>query len=74
MANPKFTKALDNGYRIAEITEVWHFDKKSGSVFRGYINTFLKGKQEASGYPQKHWMRPAETGTSESTQLTRVLS
>ncbi|TWW55982.1 hypothetical protein D4764_09G0010320 [Takifugu flavidus] len=47
----EFIKALDVGYRVGKITEVWHFDKSSDTVFTDYIHTFLKGKQEASGYP-----------------------
>ncbi|KAL7390279.1 hypothetical protein ABVT39_018185 [Epinephelus coioides] len=31
-------------------TEVWHFDSRSDDVFVEYMHTFLKGKQEASGY------------------------
>lgn len=47
----EFNKALEKGYRLARITEVWHFDARSDSIFQGYIHTFLKGKQEASGFP-----------------------
>ncbi len=47
-------KAIDKGYRIETIYEVWHFDRveqydtetKTGGIFTGYINTFLKLKQE----------------------------
>jgi len=46
-----FSKALKLGYRLAKITEVWHFDRSSSSIFVDYVHTFLKGKQEASGYP-----------------------
>ncbi|KAF7650192.1 hypothetical protein LDENG_00130140 [Lucifuga dentata] len=49
----EFNKALELGYRVAEITEVWHFEKHSASIFVEYIQTFLKGKQEASGYPSE---------------------
>ena len=31
--------------------EVWHFPQKSSKLFTGYIDTFLKIKQEASGWP-----------------------
>ncbi|XP_029975791.1 uncharacterized protein LOC115408984 [Salarias fasciatus] len=48
---PEFNKALELGYKVAKIIEVWHFSKRSDSVFVGYVHTFLKGKQEASGYP-----------------------
>jgi DNA polymerase elongation subunit (family B) len=52
-------KAVELGYRILKIYEIWHFENsekydpetKSGGIFTEYINTFLKGKQEASGFP-----------------------
>jgi hypothetical protein len=52
-------KALEKGYTLVKIHEVWHFDKvaqydpdtKTGGVFTDYVNTFLKTKQEASGWP-----------------------
>lgn len=44
-------KALECGYEIQKIYEVWHFPQKSQDLFRTYIDTFLKIKQEASGYP-----------------------
>ena len=54
-------KAVVMGYRVMFIDEVWHFDKtarydpKTGEagLFTGYINTFLQGKQEASGWPEE---------------------
>ena len=53
-------KALATGYKLEEIHEVWHFsetaqydpDTKKGGLFADYINTFLKLKQEASGWPK----------------------
>ena len=44
-------KALEKGYTIASIDEIWHFPKKSSTLFKGYVQKFLKSKQEASGYP-----------------------
>lgn len=52
-------KALQLGYKILQLFEVWHWPKseqydpvtKTGGLFTQYINLFLKGKQEASGYP-----------------------
>lgn len=44
-------KALEKGYRIVSIDQVWHFPNKSDELFRLYIDTFLKIKQESSGYP-----------------------
>ncbi|CAC5375852.1 unnamed protein product [Mytilus coruscus] len=52
-------KAKEKGYIVEQIYEVWHFNdveqydpkSKSGGIFTEYINTFLKMKQEASGWP-----------------------
>lgn len=44
-------KALDCGYQIDKVYEVWHFPGHSSDLFRRYIDTFLKIKQEASGFP-----------------------
>lgn len=53
-------KAIEKGYKIANILEIWHWNEtsqydsssKSGGLFTKYINTALKEKQEASGYPK----------------------
>ncbi|XP_071509045.1 uncharacterized protein [Diadema antillarum] len=53
-------KAIEKGYTILEIESVWHFPEQSQydpcnggeGLFTDYINTFLKIKQEASGWPQ----------------------
>jgi hypothetical protein len=53
-------KALEKGYVVQRIYEVWHFDEteqydpktKTGGLFTDYVNTFLKMKQEASGWPE----------------------
>ena len=52
-------KSLSIGYKVIEIHSVWHFDQKeqydpaskTGGLFSEYINTFLKLKQESSGFP-----------------------
>ncbi|XP_071507356.1 uncharacterized protein [Diadema antillarum] len=60
-------KAVQKGYRVVEIESVWHFPEKAQHIpnmpidfnnlrkydglFTSYINTFLKIKQEASGWP-----------------------
>jgi len=51
--------ALKKGYKILKLYEVYHYpettryDKEldAGGFFKGYVHTFLKLKQEASGYP-----------------------
>lgn len=54
-------KAIEKGYVVDKIFEVWHFDSisqydllaKEGGAFTDYVNTFLKMKQEASGWPER---------------------
>ena len=56
---PELEVALNMGYTIQEVHEVLHWVEtemydpvtKKGGLFTEYINTFLKLKQEASGYP-----------------------
>jgi G:T-mismatch repair DNA endonuclease (very short patch repair protein) len=51
-------KAVEKKYIIISIHEVWEYDvvqydptTKPGGLFSGYINNFLKIKQECSGWP-----------------------
>ncbi|XP_062616821.1 uncharacterized protein LOC134278527 [Saccostrea cucullata] len=39
------------GYTLERIHEVWHFKESSQELFKEYIDTFLKIRQEASGFP-----------------------
>ena len=56
-------EAIKLGYKVIKIYEVWHYDNvakydkisKTGGLFTEYVNTFLKIKQEASGFP--HWVK-----------------
>jgi hypothetical protein len=56
----KKQEALKQGYKIVKIYEVWHWESKeqydpinkTNGLFTDYVNTFLKIKQEASGYPK----------------------
>ena len=43
-------KAIQKGYIVTYIYEVWHFKEKSKELFSQYIKTFMKIKQEASGW------------------------
>ena len=45
--------AVQKGYRILEIYEVLHYEENqvSDQLFAGYINMWLKIKQESSGWP-----------------------
>ena len=45
--------AVQKGYRILKIHEVWHWsenERKTG-LFAPYVNKFLKAKQESAGWP-----------------------
>ncbi|XP_049334558.1 uncharacterized protein LOC125801697 isoform X1 [Astyanax mexicanus] len=44
-------KAIEKGYVVTKIHEVWHFPDSSETLFCEYVKTFLQYKQEASGYP-----------------------
>jgi len=56
---PELNKAVELGYEIQYIYEVWHFDETCEGLFRDYVNTWLKIKQEASGWPL--WVGDDET-------------
>ena len=43
--------AVEKGYIIHHIYECWHFAETSTSLFTDYVNTWLKIKQESSGWP-----------------------
>ena len=43
--------AVELGYCIDYIYEVWHFEETCEGLFEEYVNTWLKIKQEASGWP-----------------------
>ena len=59
-------EAVKRGYTITQIYEIWHFElketydksNKAGGLFTKYVDTFLKIKQEASGYPD--WIKTEE--------------
>lgn len=44
-------KAIEKGYAVVKIYEVWHFPQRSDRLFCDYVKTFLQFKQQASGYP-----------------------
>ncbi|KAJ8953532.1 hypothetical protein NQ317_000050 [Molorchus minor] len=51
-------KAVEKGYKILDIYEIWKYDIKEydkaaniSGVFTGMMNKFIKIKQEASGWP-----------------------
>ena len=50
---PELVKAVEVGYRIVHIHEVWHFpeEQRQEGLFADYVNTWIKIKQESAGYP-----------------------
>ena len=49
------------GYTLIKIHEVWHFEKRRRGLFAPYVDTWLKIKQESSGYPA--WCQTEEQKT-----------
>lgn len=48
---PELRLALQKGYTLLRIDQVYHFPQRKTGLFRDYIDTWLKLKEEASGYP-----------------------
>ncbi|XP_046862275.1 uncharacterized protein LOC124455682 [Xenia sp. Carnegie-2017] len=46
-------KAIEKGYKVIEIFEIWHFENTSSDLFSDYVNYFLRIKQESSGFPSR---------------------
>jgi hypothetical protein len=44
-------KALEKGYEIHKIYEVWHFNRTSEDLFKGYVKEFMRIKMESSKPP-----------------------
>ena len=43
--------AVEKGYTILQVYEVWHYSESSTLLFSSYILAKMKDKQEASGWP-----------------------
>ena len=50
--SPELEKAVEKGYKVLYIQDVWHFEERSNLLFASYVNTWLKIKMEASGWPE----------------------
>lgn len=52
---PELQKAVEKGYEILKIHEVWHFTPENHctGLFAEYVNTWLKLKQESAGWPKE---------------------
>ena len=42
---------MQQGYQLLKIDEVWDFSEHTDGLFNDYVDTFLKIKQESSGFP-----------------------
>lgn len=51
-ATPEIYYAVEKGYKIVKIHEVWHYPDRVTGLFKDYIDAFLKIKQQASGWPE----------------------
>ena len=49
---PEIQQAVAKGYTLKQIHEVWHFPKSKKGLFKDYVNTWLKIKQESAGWPR----------------------
>ena len=60
---PEVREAVRRGYVVVKLHEVWNFpqNQQKFGLFRDYVNTWLKNKTEASGYP--HWTDTPEKKT-----------
>nr|XP_022294902.1 uncharacterized protein LOC111105016 [Crassostrea virginica] len=47
----ELNKALDCGYQLDKVYEVWHFPQQSKELFTQYIDTFLKIKKKRLDFP-----------------------
>ncbi|CAH3144149.1 unnamed protein product [Porites evermanni] len=57
---PELVKAVEKGYTLVKIHEVWHFppEQRQTGLFATYVNTWLKIKQESAGWPS--WCQTLE--------------
>ena len=58
---PELVKAVEKGYTLVKIQEVWHFpppQQRRTGLFADYVNTWLKLKQESAEWPS--WCQTLE--------------
>ena len=57
---PELFKAVEKGYTLIQIHEVWNFppEQCQMGLFTNYVNTWLKIKQESAGWPS--WCQTLE--------------
>ena len=60
-------EAVDQGYKVIQVCEVWHWEERSDQLFREYVDTFLRTKMEASEWPSN-----ADTDESKAAYIQRI--
>ena len=50
-ATPEIYYAVEKGYKILKIYEVWQYTDRVIGLFKTYIDSFLKIRQQASDWP-----------------------
>ena len=57
---PEIEKAIEKGYTLVKIHEVWNFppEQRRTGLFADYVNTWLQVKQQAAGWPS--WCETVE--------------
>ena len=57
---PELVKAVEKGYTLVKIHDVWHFppEQRQTGLFANYVKTWLKIKQESLGWPS--WCQTLE--------------
>lgn len=50
-ATPEIKLALQLGYELIKVHEIWHFEQTSNDLFAGYVKMFLQEKFHSKGYP-----------------------
>ena len=58
---PELHQAVSDGYRIITIYEVWHYERRSDVMFKDFISSFQKLKQQASGWPSESMTEAEKT-------------
>ena len=49
----EINKAIEKSYKVLKTYEVWHFNKTTDDLFKGYVRRFMKIKLESSKYDFK---------------------
>ncbi|XP_035687793.1 uncharacterized protein LOC118423664 isoform X2 [Branchiostoma floridae] len=63
-------EAIKVGYKVIKIYEVHHFESSPDKLFREYIDTFLKIKQESRGCPEWVTSTSVEEGLDDNDTMS----